>query len=114
MKEKKKTAAKGQKKKVLCADHPKLLEIAKQAKTTVYDNPILGMLFMVDPVRAMKEMGAKLTDSMKQRVKKTIRTSKLAEGNRLLYNRVKKGTHTIPWVTKVTFRKSKIADEIGR
>lgn len=97
-----------------CNEHSHFLEIAKQAKAIVRDKPKLGMLFMVNPVLAMNEMEVEITESMRKRIKRAIRKSKLSEGNRSLYNKVKKGTYRIPWVDKVTFRKNKIADAIGR
>jgi methionine aminopeptidase len=99
----------------LCAEHSRFMEIARQAKTVTRDHPKskLGMLFMVNPMLAMKEMNIELNDSMLKRVKKTMKKSGLNEGNKSLYNKVKKGKFKIPWVDKVTFRKTKIADSIG-
>ncbi|MCE5194719.1 MAG: hypothetical protein LLF28_04570 [Nitrospiraceae bacterium] len=98
----------------VCADHQDLLKIAVLAKNSIKEEPKLGMLFMVNPVLAIKEMGVELTDSMTKHVKKAIRTAKLTEGNKALFKKVKNGKFKIPWVDKVTFRKNKIADEIGR
>lgn len=99
----------------LCAEHLRFMEIAKQARNTISEHPKskLGMLFMINPMLAMKEMNVELNDSMLKRVKKTIKKSGLNEGSRSLYSKVKKGKFKIPWVDRVTFRKTKIADSIG-
>lgn len=99
----------------LCAEHSKFMEIAKQARNAMNDHPKskLGMLFMVNPMLAMKEMDVELNDAMLKRVKKAMKKSGLSEGNKSLYNKVKSGKFKIPWVNKVTFRKTKIADSIG-
>lgn len=97
----------------LCADHPQFVKLAKSVRKAVKNDQKLGLLFMVNPVLAMKEIDPELSDSMKARVKEVLGSSRLNEGKRKLFDKVKQGEVDIPWVQRVTFRKDKIADLIG-
>lgn len=91
-------------KRIIIKDHSELIKAARKVRLAINKDKKLGMLFMLNPLLAMKEAGFELNDSMARHVRKRIPELKLDEGKRALFERVKKGEIQIPWVDRITLR----------
>jgi hypothetical protein len=84
-------------------NHDELLVASQTLNEAIAANPRLGMLLMVDPVRALSDLGFSLTDDMTHHVRRRLVELGVNCRDYRLYGRIQRGAVDIPWVVGVTF-----------
>ena len=93
-------------KRIKIVNHAGLIKSLGTVKEKVKKDPKMGMMFMVNPIQALKESGFKLDESMASHVQEKMASLNMAEGRKSLFKKVKSGEARIPWVKNITFRTS--------
>ncbi len=78
-----------------------LVQARKDFQAKLLQNPKLGNLLLVDPVRAFADAGITLSTAMRKYIRR--HNPEFPYGNKKLYKAVKTGKVKLPWVTSVKF-----------